>query len=296
MKTINTLVKDVYTTLDQGKIDPSLIDEFTSNLGDLLKSRFSGVVEKPSLRMSNFGKPNRQLWYSINQPELGEPFRPEVRLKFLYGDIIEQLMLLLIKASGHTVTGTQGEVNINGLKGHRDAIVDGVLVDVKSASSYAFDKFAYGKLKNDDAFGYIDQLSLYLTASQDDVDIKKQAAFIAVNKENGKIVVDTHTLENKDYNKELTAKRGMLAEPNPPNRCYDDVEDGKSGNRKLGVNCSYCAFKHTCWPGLRTFISKGEAPKYLTKVMREPNMAELVDGKIQAKTSPEVGTLPGYKF
>lgn len=297
LKNITTLVKDIHLVLDNGKIDPSLIDEFTTSLGKLLKSRFNGEKETPSLRMSNFGKPNRQLWYSINQPDKAEPLRPEVKLKFLYGDIVEHMMLLLIKASGHTVKGEQDELDINGLKGHRDAIVDGVLVDVKSASSYAFDKFAYGKLKDDDAFGYIDQLSLYLTASQDDVDVKKQAAFVAVNKENGKIAVDTHTLESKDYNKELTAKRGMLAEPTPPDRCYDDVEDGKSGNRKLGVNCSYCPFKHTCWPGLRTFISKGEAPKYLTKVVREPNMAEIVDGKITTKENKiENNSLPGYRF
>lgn len=296
MKNITTLIPDVNAVLDQGKIDPSLIDEFTSSLGDILKRRFSGEGEKPSLRMSNFGKPERQLWYSINQPEKAEPLRPEVKLKFLYGDVIEHLMLMLIKASGHTVKGEQDELDINGLKGHRDAIVDGVLVDVKSASSFAFDKFAYGKLKDDDAFGYIDQLSLYLTASQDDVSVKKQAAFIAVNKESGKLALDVHTLESKDYTKELSAKRGMLAEPHPPERCYSDVEDGKSGNRKLGVNCSYCPFKHTCWPGLRTFISKGQAPKYLTKVVREPDMAEIVDGKIKAKDAPQGNTLQGYKF
>lgn len=297
MKNITTLVADIHNVLNTGKINPELIDEFTTNLNGLLKHRFSGEAEKPSLRMSNFGKPNRQLWYSINKPELGEPLRPEVRLKFLYGDLVEQIMLLLIKASGHTVTGTQDELNLNGLKGHRDAIIDGVLVDVKSASSYAFDKFAYHTLGRDDAFGYIDQLSLYLTASQDDVDVKKQAAFVAVNKENGKIVVDTHSLEKKDYTKELTAKRGMLAESNPPDRCYDDIEDGKSGNRRLGVNCSYCPFKKECWPGLRTFLSKGEAPKYLTKVVREPNMVEVVDGKIkEPKATTESNSLPGYKF
>ena len=50
---------------------------------------------------------------------------------------------------------------------------------------------------------------------------------------------------------------------------FEDEEDGKSGNRKLGMNCSYCAFKHTCWPGVQT-IPYAQGPRYLTKIVRPP--------------------------
>jgi hypothetical protein len=43
--------------------------------------------------------------------------------------------------------------------GHQDAIIDGVLVDCKSASGVGFDKFKYNKLAEDDPFGYVAQLS-----------------------------------------------------------------------------------------------------------------------------------------
>jgi hypothetical protein len=68
----------------------------------------------------------------------------------------------------------------------------------------------------------------------------------------------------------------------PPKRCYGHQPDGKSGNMKLGVGCSYCAYKHECWSSLRTFIYSN-GPRYLTYVAREPDVMEVnADGiKIQ---------------
>ena len=37
--------------------------------------------------------------------------------------------------------GEQGEVEIEGIKGHRDAIIDGAIGDVKSASAFSYKKF-----------------------------------------------------------------------------------------------------------------------------------------------------------
>ena len=59
----------------------------------------------------------------------------------MFGDILEELLLFLAKEAGHTVTGQQDTLSISGVNGHRDAIIDGRLVDVKSASSYSFRKF-----------------------------------------------------------------------------------------------------------------------------------------------------------
>ena len=245
-KQITSLVSDIYTLLEKRqKVDPKIVDEFTEKLNVVLKNRFNEDRGEFKLSMSSLGQPDRKLWYKKHKPQAAEPLRGETLLKFLYGDIIELLVLMLAKASGHTVKGEQDEVTLNGLLGHRDAIVDGVLVDVKSASSFAFDKFKSHRVMADDPFGYIDQLSLYVTASQDELDVKGSGAFIAVNKENGQLVVDSYRVDvgKQDYSKEITRKRGVLAEDTPPPRCYPDEPDGKSGNRKLGINCSYCEFK-----------------------------------------------------
>ena len=48
--------------------------------------------------------------------------------------MIEELILTIAESSGHTVTGQQDRMRINDLAGHRDAVIDGMTIDVKSAS------------------------------------------------------------------------------------------------------------------------------------------------------------------
>lgn len=277
-KTIDTLVNDIYDTLaNPEKYDWSGVDEFGAALADMIKRRVTRKPDQPELRMSNFGQPcDRKLWYQINHPEEGEPLTPQAKFKFLYGDIIEMVVLFLAKVSGHKIEAEQEEVEINGVKGHPDAIIDGVLIDVKSANSRAFDKFKYHKLESDDPFGYLDQLSLYLEAFKDDerLKVKGEGAFLAVDKELGHIVLDKYRKKRLDYPRAIEEKQQVLNNPNPPPRAFDSVPDGASGNRKLGVACSYCAFKHNCWPGLRTFLY-ANGPRFLTKVERVPDVPEV---------------------
>jgi hypothetical protein len=228
--------------------------------------------------MSNLGKPDRRLWLEINHPDAGEPLTASTYVKFLYGDILEELILFLAKEAGHTVEGEQDRVEINGVIGHRDAVIDGVLTDVKSASSYSFKTFRSGELADNDKFGYIDQINQYLFAAQEDpiVRDKEVAAFFVIDKQNGFMCVDKHTNNNKDYVQVVEAKRQMLAEKEIPPLCYPAIPEGKSGNEKLGIECSYCPFKKVCYPNLRTFrYSYG--PVYLTKVVKEPKVPEVFD-------------------
>ena len=60
----------------------------------------------------------------------------------------------------------------------------------------------------------------------------------------------------------------------PPEVCYEAVPEGKSGNMKLAVGCSYCAYKKTCWPNLRAFLYS-TGPRYLTEVKNEPKVQEI---------------------
>jgi hypothetical protein len=265
-------VPDIYKVLDEGNIEIN-----TDDLAKMVEHRLNRNRNGNSyLRMSNFGKPDRQLWYHVNRPELAEPIPPWTRLKFLVGDIIEAVVLTLAKASGHKVTGEQSEMVFKGVKGSRDAVIDGMTIDVKSANSRSFQKFENHELDWKDPFHYRDQLDLYTKAAQDDPEVteKDTYAFLAVDKEMGHIVLDTYQVREKDYEAEVKRKALMLAKTDPPERCYSDQEDGKSGNRKLCTECSYCPYKKTCWPGLRTFLY-ANGPRFLTRVMKEPDVPEV---------------------
>lgn len=247
----------------------------------MFKSRLQETEEKQAtLRMSNFGtKCDRKLWYSVNIPEKAETLPPHARLKFLYGDIIEELILSLAEEAGHTVEGRQDTLELEGIVGHRDAIIDGMLVDVKSANSRSFSKFRkrYEDNLDDIWFStYIDQLQLYLHASQSDerLRMKDVGAFLAVDKEMGHIVLQMVPRAKIDWKVQIERKKRMVEQRTPPPRAFNDEADGMSGNRKLCTYCSYCNFKSECWSGLRTFVAS-TGPKHLTVVKREPNMLEV---------------------
>lgn len=278
---IHSLVKDIYGLFEDGnKTIPNQKDikEFADNISESVITALSEDRQgSRGLRMSSLGKPSRQLWYDLYKPELREHMQSHVKIKFLYGHILEALLLLLAKTSGHTVTDSQKSLELDGVKGHQDAIIDGWVIDVKSASSFGFNKFKKNDLtKETDAFGYLAQIAAYGEANKN-----SKLAFLAIDKTSGALalcVPDKKDLPNaRQRIKEL--QNDLKNKDVPPQRCYEDEPDGTSGNRKLSVGCSYCAYKMDCWKdsnngdGLRKFIySKG--PRWLTKVVNEPNVNE----------------------
>jgi hypothetical protein len=279
-KTLKTLVNDIHSLFQEPhKVNHENAEAFGREFAELVTRRLEEEAGErtPTLRMSNLGMDcERKLWFSINTPQLGEKLPGDAHIKFLYGDLVELLVLFLAREAGHRVEGMQDELEINGVKGHRDAIVDGVLVDVKSASSPSYRKFADGSIQHSDPFGYVPQLNAYLEASQRDdlVEEKDRAAFIAVDKQLGHITVLEVEKDGKDYHREVDRKKSILVQPEPPTRPYLPVPDGRSGNLKLGVQCSYCAFKFPCWGKLRVF-AYSDGPHYLVKTVREPNVPEI---------------------
>lgn len=280
-KKIESLVADIYETLKNG-IDlsdrPELVDKYTEQFKELLITRLKKrEPRKGTLRMSSIGQPcERKLYYEVNTPEEAEELRPEVYMKFLFGDLTELLLLFLAEASGHTVEGTQDEQDIVGIKGHRDAVIDGTLVDVKSASTYSFKKFAEGKLSEDDPFGYVIQLQSYLHAGQTDDTIKdkNRAAFLVVDKTLGHICLDFHEYQNLPMEAIYERKKSIVSSEELPVRRFSPVPEGKSGNEKIPMNCSYCPFKRKCYDNLRTFLYS-TGPVHLSKVVKEPNVPEI---------------------
>lgn len=237
----------------------------------------AGNPRAATLRMSNLGKPDRQLWYEFHDDGTKEVLEPHTLLKFLIGDIYEATLLFLAKCAGHDVSQEQAEVEIDGIKGHIDAVIDGHVVDVKSASTYAFKKFKYGTLAEDDPFGYIDQIGGYSTA------LNLPGAFLAGDKQNGHITLlkvpqeETEGLRVRDRIEHL---KEVVVSEEEPDRCYEPVADGLSGNLALDIGCSYCPHKFRCWAdanngvGVRTFLYSG-GPKHLVHVEREPKVPEL---------------------
>lgn len=286
LKKLPNLIENIYSVLTKGAtISDEVAEQFSDGLGKLIQSRLAeqqGGGREFTLRMSNIGKGTRQLWYDKRYGR-DEVLEGHTILKFIYGDIIEHLVLFLAGLAGHDVTSLQDEVSLDGIKGHIDADIDGVTVDVKSASTHSFRKFANGTLAEDDPFGYVEQIAGYSTARNTD------GAFLAVDKQNGHLAYlhfSKEELAKFNVRDRIAYLKEVIDQDVEPDRCYSDEEDGASGNRKLGVNCSYCSHKFRCWSdsngglGLRTFIYSG-GPRFLTTVKREPNVPEAFPRKEQ---------------
>lgn len=279
-----TIPEDIYRLLDS-ETDHEVSEENVQWAGeafkDLLRSRFRKREPRHGERaivFSSLGKQNRQIWYAANMPEVGEKMHGKQIFKFLYGDAIELLLLFLAKETGHEVTHEQSRVEIDGIGGYTDAVIDGVPVDCKSASSYSFQKFKDGSYVFDDPFGYVKQLSGYAHALGN----SDRAGFLVADKVHGDICfaeLDGLSIQANPPKPRIAELKDVVAQPSPPPRCYEAVPEGKSGNQKLGISCSYCAFKDECWKdandgqGLRMFFySRG--PVWLTDVKREPKVNE----------------------
>jgi hypothetical protein len=283
MKTIDTLVDDMYTVIEgKGLWSNILAKNMGDNISALSTKRFSHPPEPRSyLGLSDLGTPcKRKLWFKVNCKDKGEPLRANTLFKFFYGDVIEELALTIAKQTGHSVVGEQDRLDVHGIKGHRDAVIDGMTIDVKSCSPNAFKKFKEGTLRDDDPFGYISQLSSYVYAGKDDdlVTNKTHGGFLAIDKVNGSICLDVHdfTEELKNKKKEVEHIKSMIKGKIPEDRIPPVAQSKTSPNMKLSMPCSYCDFKKRCWPNLRTFIYK-TGPVFLTHVEYEPNVPEIKD-------------------
>lgn len=269
-KTFETLIPDVYKLLDGADLSEAVKD-FGDKLSRTVADRIRehGNVRKPTLRMSNLGRPLRQLWYELKGYK-GEVLLPEAKFKFMYGDLLETLFIFLAQEAGHTVEGLQADVELDGVPGHLDCIIDGVLSDVKSCSTYSWQKFKTGDIVVNDPFGYIGQLSGYKQATG-----IERAAFIAIDKTLGKICsfeLPSHIASGYNVSDRIKQVREATSKDTPPERCYSDAPDGKSGNRKLSTPCSYCSFKHHCWEDLKVYYYSN-GPRYLTQVKKEPRVS-----------------------
>ena len=218
----------------------------------------------------------KALWHSIHTPDEAEPLPAWAEFKFSFGHLIEGLTLALAKAAGHTVEGEQDAVEVDGVVGHRDAIVDGCLVDVKSTASPMFKRFENQFHEEADRWGYLSQLDGYLVGSRDDprLLVKDKGYILCVDKQLGHMRLHEHRLREEHIRARVKEYKNIVEKSEPPACLCGTAKDGESGNIKLDTSASYNPFKYSCFPHLRTFLYSG-GPRYLTKVVRKPDVPEI---------------------
>ena len=285
-KTLDTLVQDIYNkigVLGKGEhidLDKDTIEQFGESMKEIL---YNWSHPEPrgneKLRMSNIGRKSRQLWFDTRAEDTqSENIPAHVFIKFLYGHLLEEIVLFLIRLSGHTVTNEQKEVTVNGIKGHMDCVIDGEVVDIKTASSYAFKKFKDGTLAEQDTFGYLAQLAGYEAAEG-----TNNGGFLALNKESGELTLyRPDDFDKPNIKKRITEIKKIVKLDTPPELCYNPIPDGKAGNMKLPRECTYCRHKFECHKdsnngqGLRVF-KYSDGLRYFTQVPSEPKVIEVTN-------------------
>lgn len=281
MSSIYSLIPDIKHFIETN-------EDWYEQVSDLNKQqeknrvRSTGHEPRRGLRLSGLGdRCPRALWYSIHHPELAERTAATDKFKFSYGHIIEQMALSLCRLAGHSVEGEQDELVVDGICGHRDAVVDGCILDVKSCSGAKFDQYRKGFLvEATDAFGYLYQLDGYVVGSAADplVSVKDRGYLLFVDKEHGGMVLHEHYARPVLLRSRIEAFKAIIGNSSPPPCGCGLKPVGSSGNIGLDTRANYNPYKHLCFPELRTFQYKdGPDVKliHLVKVVREPDVPEI---------------------
>lgn len=283
MKKLENVVPDIYSLLQDLSSGTPLplteeeVDKVLSNMKESIMSWANPSQRNKdfTVRMSNIGKPDRQLWYEKRDQDISSTIDAATQIKFLYGHLLEEIALMLVRMAGHSVTDEQKEVSVNGIMGHMDSKINGEVVDVKTASKFAFNKFKEGRLAQDDPFGYLGQLAGYEKAEG-----TNGGGFLVINKESGELCMFIpEDLDKPNIESKINNLIPALEVDTPPELCYAPIPDGKKGNMKLPKGCAWCKYKFDCHKdsndgqGLRAFkYSKGLT--YFTKVEVEPKVEE----------------------
>jgi len=282
---MENLIEDIYKTIEplsNGEpidITEEQIDAFGESMKEVMRSWANPTKRDSnfSIRMSNVGKHPRKLWFDSQSGERQSTIDVPTQIKFLYGHMLEELVKLFVVVSGHDLTGEQKEVIVDGVTGHIDCIIDEEVVDIKTASSFAFNKFKNGTLRDDDPFGYLGQLAGYEESEGTD-----NGGLLVINKESGELCfyqpedLDKPNIRNKIKN----IKKALKKSTPPVDYCFKPIPDGTKGNEKINKNCGWCSHKFKCFEdsnggkGLRVFqYARGYA--FLTKVVVEPKVEEV---------------------
>ena len=278
-----TDIKKLIADISNGKpanMTEENMDVFLNNIKEAMLAWNTPPVKtdkEGQLRMSVLGKPPRQLWYDKHSPKERRDDDAGLNLKFLYGHIIEHLVLYLAELAGHKIEDQQKKVEIDGITGHIDSKIDGEICDVKSASPFSFKKFQSGEIVGDDPFGYHAQLSGYETAMG-----TKAGGFLVVDKSSGDICFyKPDDMAKPNVKSLIKTLKSTLEQDTPPEKCYE-FKTEKNGNKTLATGCMFCSHKWECHAdvndgkGLRVFKYSNKNVM-LAEVVKQPNVDEITN-------------------
>jgi CRISPR/Cas system-associated exonuclease Cas4 (RecB family) len=191
------------------------------------------------LGCSLLGHPcERHIWYDFNGFP-AEPWEGRIRMLFNLGHLIEAEVIHWLEAAGYQVDGRQDSFTaLDGwLRGHCDGIVRhpslghrAHLLEIKSASKSAFDKFAHNGIKAEPK--YSAQVQLYMGFAG-----LERALFVVYCKDNSDIYSERVHFE-RDTFRDLLAKAERIIAANDPPQPIEDY-----------ITCKFCRFALICKGG-----------------------------------------------
>ncbi len=96
---LETLPTDIYSLFNPNEtheVNEEYLNEFTEGLKAIIRTRFTKAdTDRGPLRFSALGRPDRQIWYDAHPNGTKEEMSGQTYYKFLFGDVIEQLLLYL---------------------------------------------------------------------------------------------------------------------------------------------------------------------------------------------------------
>jgi len=275
------------------KIPPKIQHEFAKDCLLAVQKQFTGNRESDfRIRMSNIGRPLCQLQmekkYSSDS-NVGYADDYNSKLRNLYGDIIEAVVVMLLKTVQVKINGLQGKVKLKtkyfDIKGTYDIIIDDKVYDIKSASNFSFiHKFKKGfkSMAESDVFGYLPQGYLYSKALNKDF-----GGWIVVNKETGEMLITSPPDNDSDYKRKAIrrARRNIkaLMTDEPFERKFElkneKFNKSETGNKVLDTVCTFCQYKHKCWGDSLQYLpqqqSRAANPPYVWYAeVNNPRMVE----------------------
>ena len=252
-------------------------DKVASDVKAALFKQFdSGPRDEFRLRMSNIGRPTCQLWFEKNDPKDKTPMPPHFLMNMIIGDIVEAVFKGLLRSAGVEFKDNDKVTlklsNGHEIKGEYDMELDGRINDVKSASPWSYNnKFSdFQTLAKHDSFGYVSQLVGYATAAN-----KEVGGWWVVNKGNGEFkYVEASEVDTGAVLQQIEETVDYIEQDQPFKRCFEPVPETfykkPSGNLTLSTECSFCSYKHKCWPNLQTrpsLVSKAKDPALVDYVL-----------------------------
>ena len=265
-------------------MSPDTIKQVAQDVSDALQRQFGGGNKRDGfrLRMSNIGRPSCQLWFERNKPEEALPKPTTFVMNMMIGDIVEAVFKGLLKEAGVKYEDSDKvTLDLDGasVSGTYDIVIDGAVDDVKSASNWSYiHKFeSFDTLKDGDGFGYVGQLAGYAKASG-----KRAGGWWVVNKANGDFKYVPAT--GLDVDEEVASLEANISNAMQDNfsRCFEPEQETfrgvPTGNLVLNKNCTFCSYKHSCWPDMQELPavkSKAKDPKLVSyiKLAEEYNVA-----------------------